>query len=165
MIVPSDSSCHDSSVHRFGLIDSLLHHRSANGHGPPGHQATGPPGHRATGPPGHRATGPPGHRATSHQPPKVSNLWGDRPESGPCADSLTRLEPQVGGATVGEKAESIGSSRHGSDSLIHCSIDSWFDPPGHRATSQQPPATGHQKFEICGGFGPDPGLAPIPLPD
>ena len=52
---------------------------------------------RATEPPGHQATGPPGH-----QPPKVSNLWVNRPESGPCADSLTRLEPQVGWATVGE---------------------------------------------------------------
>ena len=47
LIVPSHSSCHDSSVHGFGLIDSLLHHRSANGH-----RATGPPGHRATKPPG-----------------------------------------------------------------------------------------------------------------
>ena len=69
---------------------------------------------RATEPLGHWATRPPGHRATGHQPPKVWNLWGNRMESGPCADSFTRLDPQVGGAIVGGKVDD--SLAHGSDS-------------------------------------------------
>ena len=38
-------------------------------------------------------------------------------ESGPCADSFTRLDPQVGGAIVGGKVDD--SLAHGSDSSIH----------------------------------------------
>ena len=89
--IGSPATCHgasnDSVIHwstaSDSLIDgSLLHHRPANGHGPPGHRATGPPGNRATGPPGHW---PPSRQATTnHWPPAIKSLKyvGDSAETG-----------------------------------------------------------------------------------